>query len=145
MMKKYLIILSLCFFTALSVNASHVPGHESTQQNTGGSGPTNTGGSDQRINTEIPNPFSCGGQSDENCTISNFFQSIVERVLLPIGGVVAVIAFIWSGFMFVTAQGDPGKIKTARTALWYTAIGTAILLGAVAIASVIKNTIEALG
>lgn len=131
-MKKYLIILSVCFFSALSVSASHIPGHIEDQNN-----PAIT---DQNIQTSIPNPFACG----QNCTISTFFAAIVERVLLPVGGVVAVVAFIWSGFMFVLAQGDPSKIKTAKTALTYTAVGTAILLGAVAIAKVIENTIEAL-
>jgi type IV secretory pathway VirB2 component (pilin) len=94
-------------------------------------------GSNSDINSTIPNPL----RADN---LVEFFNQIINELLLPIGGILAVIAFIWSGFKFVSAQGDPGKIKEARTALWYTAIGTAILLGATALTKVIVGTIDAL-
>ena len=103
----------------------------------------NPSGSDQNIQGSIPNPLKCPGGSAD-CSVIDYIYAIVEGLILPIGGVLAIIAFIWSGFMFVMAQGDPGKIKSARDALWYTAIGTAILLGSVALAKVIQTTVEAL-
>ncbi len=56
----------------------------------------------------------------------------------------AVLAFIYSGFLYVMAQGDETKIKTAHRALLYTAIGTAVLLGAAVISAVITATINQL-
>jgi hypothetical protein len=72
-------------------------------------------------------------------------KAIVNNVLLPIGGVLAVLGFIWSGFLYVMAQGNSTKIADATRALSYTAIGTAILLGAWAITDVISGTITQLG
>ncbi len=95
------------------------------------------------ISTSIPNPFNCGGAGG-GCNLITFINVVVDRVVLPIGGIVAVLAFIWSGFMFVTAQGDEKKIEQARTALLYTAVGTAILLGARVLTGVLENTINSI-
>ena len=106
-----------------------------------GGGPTagnDGGGNTQGVNTSIPNPFNFGNSLPE------FIKAVVEKVLLPLAGVVAVIAFIWSGFLFVTAQGDPTKLETAKRAILYTVIGTAILLGAVVLTNVITGTIDSL-
>lgn len=69
------------------------------------------------------------------------FLDTIIKALLQLGAVLAVIAVIYAGFTFVTAQGDEGKIKTAKSVLLYTVIGLAILLGAEIISAVIKNTI----
>jgi hypothetical protein len=98
------------------------------------------GGADTpRVKIEIPNPIGRHGD-----TIPALFRAIVDNIILPIGGVLAVLAFIYSGFLYVTAQGNETKIATAHRALLYTAIGTAILLGAWVISSVIENTINSL-
>ena len=88
---------------------------------------------------KIPNPFQ-GGDS-----LYALLKTIIEKILMPIGGVLAVLAFIYSGFMYVTAQGNEEKIKKAHSALLTTAIGTAVLLGSWALASVICETIGQLG
>lgn len=92
------------------------------------------------VSGSIVNPFKAGIGS----SLPELFNSIIHNIIVPIGALVAVICFIWAGFMFVTAQGDEKKIATARTALLYTAIGTAILLGAEAITIILKNTITSL-
>lgn len=97
---------------------------------------------DVTVTAEIANPFNCGDV--DPCTLYTMFEAIINDILLPIGGVLAVIAFIYSGFLYVTAQGNGPKLKTAHTALLYTAIGTAILLGAWVIAMVIENTVSQL-
>lgn len=90
------------------------------------------------IEIRIPNPFAHGD------TVQGLFRAIIDNVVLPIGGVLAVMAFIFSGFLYVMAQGNPEKIKKAHNALLYTAIGTAILLGAWVISNVITTTIKQL-
>ena len=94
------------------------------------SGPTGNSGE-----IKLTNPFSKGDN------LYQFIQAVVSDILLPIGGVVAVIAIIYSGFKLVTARGNETKLEEAKRAFLYTTIGVAILLGAWAIAKVIENTI----
>lgn len=84
----------------------------------------------------IENPFNVGGG------LYDLLQKVVNEIILPIGGVLAVLAFIFAGFLYVTAQGNETKIKKAHNALLYAAIGTALLLGAWTFANVIRNTVN---
>ncbi len=77
----------------------------------------------------------------KNDDLFAFINSIIDAAL-KIGAVVAVLAIIFAGFMFVTAQGDEEKIKTAKRILLYAAIGIVILLGARVISDVIINTVK---
>ena len=86
----------------------------------------------------LDNPFS-GGNS-----LFSLLRAIIDGIVLPIGGVLAVLAFVYSGFLYVTAQGNESKLKTAHKALLYTSVGTAVLLGSWVIAKVIENTINQL-
>ena len=90
----------------------------------------------------LQNPFNCGGVSP--CTLFALLRAIIDKILLPIGGVLAVLSFIYAGFLYVTAQGNETKLKTAHKALLYTSVGTAVLLGSWVIAKVIENTINQL-
>jgi len=94
------------------------------------SGPTGNSGE-----IKLTNPFSKGDN------LYQFIQAVVSDILLPIGGVVAVIAIIYSGFKLVTARGNETKLEEAKRAFLYTTIGVAILLGAWTIAKVIEKTI----
>ena len=94
------------------------------------------------IRANLQNPFNCGGV--QPCTLFTLLRTVINNILLPIGGVLAVLSFIFSGFLYVTAQGDTKKIGTAHNALLYTAIGTAVLLGSWVIANVIERTINQL-
>ncbi len=74
-------------------------------------------------------------------TISQLISLVLNSIVLPIGGMVAVGYIIYAGFILVTAQGNPKQIEEGKKAFYNACIGTAILLGAVAIADVVKNTI----
>ncbi len=108
------------------------------QMDGGGTAGSGTGNA-QPISFRLDNPF-----GTKATTIPELSEAIFNGILMPIGGVVAVLAFIYSGFLYVTAQGDTGKIETANRALLYTAIGTAVLLGSWVIFQVIGNTIGSL-
>lgn len=95
-------------------------------------------GATSTVRTSITNPLKTGD------TVQDLFKSIIDNILIPIGAILAVLAFIWSGFLFVMAQGEPAKLETAKRALLYTAIGTAILLGAKVILDVITGTVSSL-
>jgi len=77
-------------------------------------------------------------------TIQGFIEMIINDLVIPIGGVIAVLMIMYAGFLFVTAGGDPGKITKAKDALLYAAIGAAILLGAWTISKAIGGTIDQL-
>ena len=66
------------------------------------------------------------------------FLKAVVYILFPI----AVVFVVYSGFLFVVAQGNPEGLKKAKTNFLWTIIGVALLLGAVALAALIKGTID---
>lgn len=113
-------------------------------QGGGGDTPTPGGGGDTPgvpagtdIKIKIENPFK------EN-SIKGLIETIVNEILMQIGGVVAVMMIMYAGFMYVTARGDPGQIKKAHDALLWAVIGAAILLGAWVISQTIGTTIDQL-
>lgn len=77
-------------------------------------------------------------------SIEALLSTIIDKILLPIGGVIAVLMVMYAGFQYVTAQGNPAQITKASKALQYALIGAAILLGAWTISQAIKGTIEQL-
>jgi type IV secretory pathway VirB2 component (pilin) len=96
------------------------------------------------VSATLQNPFkgSCGSDS---CGIADLFRAIVDHIILPVGGVLAVLTFIWAGFKYVLARGKPDKISEAHRTLGYAILGTVLLLGAYAITDVITGTIHQLG
>lgn len=115
-MKKYdsLLIIFLSFLPRLSLAA--------------GEGPSVTG---------LENPFKDGADS-----LGDFVQILATDVVMPIGAVVVVLFIIYSGYLFVVAQGNPAKLEEAKRAFLYSCIGAVVLLGAWAIAQVIQNTVD---
>ena len=85
----------------------------------------------------ITNPF-------KQNTIVGLINTILDEILMPVGGVVAVVMIMWAGFLYVTAGGDPGQITKAHEALKWAVIGAAILLGAWVISTAIQGTISTL-
>jgi hypothetical protein len=97
-----------------------------------GTGTTGTG-----ITSTIDNPLGTTGPQ----TIPDFIK-IVINIVLVVGVPIVALAIIYTGFLFVEAQGSPEKITKAKKALTYTIIGAAILLGAFVIADAIGKTVD---
>ncbi|MEK7128331.1 MAG: hypothetical protein AAB933_02100 [Patescibacteria group bacterium] len=76
-------------------------------------------------------------------TIEGFIKVVLEG-LLRVGIPVVALAVIYSGFLFVAARGNAEKLSKAKSALLYTLIGAAILLGSWAIAELVGSTVDAL-
>jgi len=70
-------------------------------------------------------------------------NAIIDAIV-QLGAIILVLAIIYVGFKFVTAQGNEEKIREARGALVWTVIGGLILLGAEAISIVIQQTVGGL-
>ena len=78
------------------------------------------------------------------CSFPQFIQAVFERIVLPLGLSIAVLFIIYSGFLFVVAQGNETKLARAKSAFFWSVIGTAVLLGSWVIATLIENTINEL-
>lgn len=66
----------------------------------------------------------------------------IMKFVVRVGGLISVFMFIYTGFKFVQAQGDPKGIQSAKDMFFGTVIGVAVLLGAQLIASIIVNTVQ---
>jgi len=56
---------------------------------------------------------------------------------------VIVFFIIYAGFKYVTAQGNSHSLEEAHRTLLYAIIGGVLILAAVAIADIIRNTVDA--
>ncbi len=90
----------------------------------------NTGGG-----SGIPNPLGT------TCDLYSFFAKML-KVAEQIGGIVVVMSIIYTGFLFVKAQGNSEELETAKRAFLWTVIGAAVLLGATVLSKIIQNTIN---
>jgi len=97
----------------------------------------NTANSDYAIETEIENPLGDSGADD----LPTFIEKAID-IVLTIGIPIVVLAIIYSGFLFIQAQGNPEKLKTAKKTLLFTIIGATLLLGSYVIANAIGNTVD---
>lgn len=75
--------------------------------------------------------------------LEKFLVNILD-VVIRIGSIIVVLMLVFVGFKFVTAHGDPTKLKEAKDNLLWTIVGALILLGAQAIAIGVKETVKAL-
>ena len=85
------------------------------------------------IDINIPNPISVG-------TIPEFIQKVLEFII-TIGLPILAMAIIYSGFLFITAQGAEAQITKAKNALLFAVIGGFILLGSWLIAGAVKEAL----
>lgn len=78
----------------------------------------------------------------QNPIKANSFGEVVQAfasLLVSIGIPLAAIFIVWSGFLFVSARGNPEQITKAKNVFWWTIVGTALIVGAYAIATAIVN------
>ena len=80
-----------------------------------------------------------------NATSVTAVLTDVVNIAIPIGAIIAVIMFVYVGFKFIFAQGKPDKITDAWKWFAYVAIGTAILLGAKVIITIMESTLTSAG
>jgi len=70
------------------------------------------------------------------------FISVVLKFFVNLLAIAGVLYIIWTGFLFVKAQGNPSELTVARKSFLNAVIGMAIILGAWSIATLIANTIN---
>ena len=83
---------------------------------------------------QICNPLQYGNFED--------LVNAVIRFLITIGTPIAAIMFVIAGIVFVTSAGDPGRVKTARSIMIYTAVGLAVILVASGLIKVLQSLLQ---
>jgi hypothetical protein len=76
-------------------------------------------------------------------TVAGFtdaFLKAVVYILFPL----AVVFVVYSGFLFITAQGSSEGLGKAKKNFFWTIIGVGLLLGASALAVLVKSTVDSL-
>lgn len=127
---------SVFIFVGLFMFSGYVfPVMVGAEGGTGNGGGTGNSNNSVQINTSIDNPL---GSVD---SIPSFIKAVITAVLY-IGVPIVALAIIYSGFLFVSAQGNSEKLTKAKKALIYTLIGAALLLGAFVIANAIQSTVD---
>lgn len=63
--------------------------------------------------------------------------NIIVIIMIPI----VIFFIVYSGFLFVTAQGNDSKLTEAKRSLLYAIIGGVLIIGAEAITAIIKNVV----
>lgn len=121
------------------LGGTQTSGSSGVQNQTNGSSNTQT----QGPSITLVNPLNLGNCTSNNTCISVFVGKILQLVI-KIGTVIIILMLVYVGYMFVAAQGVPGKIEEARKALLWTVVGALILLGAEAIAKGIEATVKAI-
>ncbi len=78
-------------------------------------------------------PLAVSAVTIDNPIESNSFTELIGRIidfLFALAMVTAPMMLIISGFYFITAQGRPEKIETAKKIILWTLIGLGIIIGA---------------
>ncbi len=86
------------------------------------------------VSTQLINPI-------KYKDFSEFVKAVIKvavQVLTPF----VVLAFVYSGFLFVKAQGKPEDIEKAKSAIYWSVIGALILFGAWGFAQIIELTVK---
>ena len=69
---------------------------------------------------------------DQGNTLESDVSGIINGVISVLG-IVAVVAIILGGIQFLTANGDPGKVKKGKDIILYGIIGLVVVLISAAI------------
>lgn len=88
------------------------------------------------MNVPLVNPI----KYDDFSTFVAAVLKVAVEILMPF----VVLAFIWSGFLFVRAQGNPAELEKAKAAILWSIVGAFILMGAWGFAQIISTTVSTL-
>ncbi|MEK7658824.1 MAG: hypothetical protein AAB352_03090 [Patescibacteria group bacterium] len=61
-------------------------------------------------------------------TVAGMVTNVVNNVVWPFAIGAVVVLWIATGLMFLTAQGEPGKLTNAKSALVFAIAGTVIVV-----------------
>lgn len=65
------------------------------------------------------------------------FLSVVLRLLVIVAGIYALLNFIFAGYQFMTAGGDPKGVQAAWGRIWQTLVGMIIVVSSFLLAAIL--------
>jgi len=80
----------------------------------------------------------CGGGTEAD--LQGHVKNILSTVFIWMG-IIAVIVIIIGGVKYMTSQGDPGKVKSAKDTILYAIIGLIVAILAYAIVNFILRAV----
>ena len=86
-----------------------------------------------------PSTFNPGGVPQTLNITLNALIALIFDFIWPIVAAFTIIMFLVAGFQFFTAQGDPGKLDSARQFVIWGAVGMVVVLLAFSIPLIIRN------
>lgn len=125
-MKKYIGIALYVFFSVQHAFANTDMNQE----------PEGTTFGQSAIKVKLDNPLG-------STTIYQFLEKVLG-LMVDIGFPVLILAIVYTGFLFVKAQGNETELGKAKQAFFWTIVGGVILLGAEIIVRAISGTINQL-
>jgi hypothetical protein len=78
-----------------------------------------------------------------NITLQGLLEKLIAIIIYFMTPIITLM-IVYTGFLFVRAQGNPAKLTEARTALMWSLIGAVIVLGALGIASAVRGTVNSI-
>jgi|SRR3989344_7955534 len=131
----FLLMMVLPFIPGFS---NHTTGYAiaADDEEFGNKGDEEFGNKGVNIDVKIENPL-----GPKLVDLPSFMEALLD-IVLKIGVPIVALAIIYTGFLFVSAQGNSEKLTTAKKALMYTLIGAALLLGAWMLANAIVGTVD---
>lgn len=99
----------------------------------GGSGPRPDAATNDGLSYNRQNPLAFD-------SIQAFIVAVLN-VIIVLATPIVVIFIILAGFKYVTARGNATQVQEATKALTYAIIGGVLIIGAVAIAEIIKGLV----
>ncbi len=135
-LSKILLTLSILLVSAsvlMPISTNQAYAVEAVDSGGGGT-PYSTVPSTNNSNITITNPLGSGGPS----TLDELLEKISDFIF-TVTLALAPIFFLYAGYQFLTAAGDPKKVQTATSTIKWAIIGVAIALISSALVDMIAN------
>lgn len=126
------LVLLMVIGFSFGINTSQVLGYGDVTDPLGTGGGPNPPTTEKFLTLENPTTIT---------SLQALIQAIIKIVLIISIPVIALF-IIYSGFLFVSARGDPKKLETAKKTLLYTIIGAVVILAAWLIAQALVGTVQ---
>lgn len=88
---------------------------------------------------ELINPLDPAGTGD--VTITTIIGRLITTIL-GVTGSVALLMFVYGGFLWLISAGEPDKVKKGKEVMKWAALGLVVIVGAYTIVKAIVSALE---